>query len=138
MSLQRWQLLFVAALLTISFQTISSRNSTPSLLNGEPTGATSPVNLSLTPIARTWARWTPWMLALAEHDGSIWIGGEVGLLRVDKTTGSYQRFTGLDGLPLTTILALTEDSAAQLWVGGEGGSVSHDRRWYMADRDAGK
>lgn len=131
MSLQRWQLLFVAALLTISFQTISSRNSTPSLLNGEPTGATSPVNLSLTPIARTWARWTPWMLALAEHDGSIWIGGEVGLLRVDKTTGSYQRFTGLDGLPLTTILALTEDSAAQLWVGGEGGlsRMTADGTW---------
>jgi signal transduction histidine kinase/ligand-binding sensor domain-containing protein/CheY-like chemotaxis protein len=52
-----------------------------------------------------------------DRSHNFWIGTQDGgLLRFDRTTGKYKRFTTADGLPGNTILRILEDAAGNLWL----------------------
>lgn len=53
------------------------------------------------------------------HDqrGVFWVGTDGGgLLRFDRKTGQYKRFTTSEGLPSNSILRILEDKAGNLWL----------------------
>lgn len=69
-------------------------------------------------------QWTVWgaeQYALADDGASIWIGGVGGVVQWDKATGTYRRFSRVDGLPQTQVLAIAVDTAGNRWFGGIGG-----------------
>ncbi|MCP4123002.1 MAG: hypothetical protein GY751_14720 [Bacteroidetes bacterium] len=50
------------------------------------------------------------ILALLEDSaGTLWIGTDGGLTRMDPDTGTFTRFTEKDGLPSNSILCILED-----------------------------
>jgi len=68
-----------------------------------------------------WTRWHPGQFALAEDDQFLWIGAGGGVVRWDKNSQSYRRYSRLDGLPQQNIYALAVDGAGNRWFGGDGG-----------------
>ncbi|MBS0031337.1 hybrid sensor histidine kinase/response regulator [Chitinophaga sp. 22321] len=52
-----------------------------------------------------------------DRQGSFWVGTDGGgLLRFDRNTGQYKRFTTSEGLPSNTILRILEDNTGTLWL----------------------
>lgn len=89
------------------------------------------------PVAESLAvqpRWTVWgaeQYALADDGASIWIGAVGGVAQWDKQTGTYRRYSSVDGLPQTQVLAITVDAAGNRWFGGIGGlsRLDKDGNW---------
>jgi hypothetical protein len=70
------------------------------------------------------APWTVWgasHFALADDGASIWIGAVGGVVQWDKATGTYRRYTNLDGLPQREVRSIAVDGAGNRWFGGTGG-----------------
>ncbi len=57
----------------------------------------------------------------------VWVATQGGVLRFDRTTREYTRFTRLDGLAGNTILSITRDSSGDLWFGSDGKGLSRMR-----------
>ncbi len=68
-----------------------------------------------------WNVWGADQYALADDGASIWIGAVGGVVQWDKQTGTYRRYTRLDGLPHTQVLAIAVDASGNRWFGGDGG-----------------
>lgn len=85
------------------------------------------------PVAESLAvqpRWTVWgaeQYALADDGASIWIGSVGGVTQWDKHTETYRRYSTVDGLPQTQVLAITLDAAGNRWFGGIGGLSRLDK-----------
>jgi ligand-binding sensor domain-containing protein len=62
--------------------------------------------------------------ALAADGDTIWVGTDAGLLRRQRSDGTYRRYTTADGLPHNQVNTVTVDDAGQVWIGTAGG-VSH-------------
>mgnify|MGYP000859102745 CR=1 FL=1 len=73
------------------------------------------------PGAPLWTTWGAANYALADDGDSIWIGGTGSVVRWDKAQGSYRRYSAVDGLPHTKVLAVAVDSAGNRWFGGDRG-----------------
>jgi len=74
------------------------------------------------PIATpNWTTWGADQYALADDGASLWIGVTGGVVRWDKQSHTYQRFTAVDHLPHTKVLAIVLDGAGNRWFGGDGG-----------------
>lgn len=68
-----------------------------------------------------WTAWNPTHYALAEDATALWIGAVGGVIRWDKGSGTYRRYTPIDGLPHHHVYAVAVDSAGNRWFGGDGG-----------------
>lgn len=52
-----------------------------------------------------------------DQQGIFWVGTDGGgLLRFNRNTGEYKRFTTSEGLPSNSILRILEDNAGNLWL----------------------
>jgi ligand-binding sensor domain-containing protein/two-component sensor histidine kinase len=64
---------------------------------------------------------------LRRRDGSIWIGGNGGIERVDFDAGgrleTLEHYTAEDGLPSSEVVWLTEDVQGNLWGATEGAGI---------------
>lgn len=72
-------------------------------------------------------------VVFADHEGSLWIGTNAGLVRWTK--GKVERFPITDPLATASILALMEDREGNLWVGTEtsGLDILRDQRFRTLD-----
>jgi hypothetical protein len=68
-----------------------------------------------------WTTWGASQYALADDGASIWIGGTGSIVRWDKQKGTYRRYSAVDGLPHTTVLAIAVDASGNRWFGGDRG-----------------
>ena len=112
-------------------------------VTGRPPGSTSPTYagqgidqpLDQQNATMSWQLWNPNQYALADDGQAIWIGASGGVVRYDKATGAYRRYTMLDGLPHTRVLAVAVAGAGNRWFGGDGGlsRLSQDGRWTHFD-----
>ena len=73
------------------------------------------------PDPQVWTTWGASQYALAEDGESIWIGATGGAVRWNRVLRSYRRYTAVDGLPHTAVLAVAVDAAGNRWFGGDGG-----------------
>jgi hypothetical protein len=71
--------------------------------------------------SQVWTTWGASQYALAEDGDSLWIGATGGVVRWNIAQRSYRRYTAIDGLPQTTVLAVAVDAAGNRWFGGDGG-----------------
>jgi two-component system sensor histidine kinase ChiS len=51
-----------------------------------------------------------------DHAGTLWVGTTAGLNRLDKSTGTFKRYTLKNGLPNEVIFGILEDNHANLWL----------------------
>ena len=65
----------------------------------------------------------PWVNALCEHAGMLWLGTTCGLFAVDMRSREVHGFTTDQGLSANCILSLGTDRQGRLWIGTEGGGV---------------
>ncbi len=68
------------------------------------------------------------------HPGKfLWVGTTMGLNLLDKSSGTFSRFTTLDGLPNNTIYGILPDNEGNLWLStNQGISVmNRDTRTFM-------
>ncbi|ANM30663.1 hypothetical protein ABI59_15420 [Acidobacteria bacterium Mor1] len=57
------------------------------------------------------------VLCLTEAaDGTIWIGTDGGLSAFDRRTGTFRRYSEVDGLPNRVVYAVIEDEEQRLWL----------------------
>lgn len=68
-----------------------------------------------------WTRWHPDQYTLAEDSESLWIGAAGGVIRWNKATQRYRRYSRLNGLPQQNVYAVAVDGAGNRWFGGDGG-----------------
>lgn len=68
-----------------------------------------------------WTRWHPDQYTLAADSESLWIGAAGGVIRWNKATQSYRRYSRLNGLPQQNVYAVAVDGAGNRWFGGDGG-----------------
>ncbi len=83
------------------------------------------------PTKMAWTLWNPAQYALADDGQAIWIGATGGVVRWDKASNTYRRYTLLDGLPHTQVLAVAVDESGNRWFGGDGGlsRLDAEGRW---------
>ncbi|MXN90911.1 response regulator [Flavobacterium sp. Sd200] len=64
---------------------------------------------------------------LEASDDKLWIGtSEGGLLKYDRKTQTYKRYTTADGLPGNTILRMLQDDTGRLWLSTYNGLCMFD------------
>ncbi|MEM7039651.1 MAG: histidine kinase dimerization/phospho-acceptor domain-containing protein, partial [Bacteroidota bacterium] len=68
-----------------------------------------------------------------DRNGIHWLGCDDGLVRWDKSKGTYRRFTVADGLPNDVIYAISEDEAGNLWLSSDYGIIRFDPRTYQVE-----
>jgi ligand-binding sensor domain-containing protein/serine phosphatase RsbU (regulator of sigma subunit) len=51
-----------------------------------------------------------------DRAGALWVGTMSGLNRLDKETGTFQRYSEKDGLPNSYIVGILEDGKGRLWI----------------------
>jgi ligand-binding sensor domain-containing protein len=90
----------------------------PSAVDG---GAFQPPTTSTSPSSPVWTRWHPNQYALADDGQALWIGGAGSIVRWDKSSKTYQRYTAVDGLPHQNVYAVAVDTVGNRWFGGDGG-----------------
>ena len=73
------------------------------------------------PDPQVWTTWGASHYALAEDGESLWIGATGGAVRWNRVLRSYRRYTAVDGLPHTAVLAIAVDAAGNRWFGGDAG-----------------
>ena len=83
------------------------------------------------PDSPLWTTWGASQYALADDGASLWIGGSGSIVRWDKQQGWYRRYSAVDGLPHTVVLAAAVDGAGNRWFGGDGGlsRLDAEERW---------
>lgn len=102
------------------------------LLLGKPTsqatlaatGAAEPSPIATTPPTEATPFWTTWgaqLYDLADDGPRLWIGATGGVIRWEKSSQSYRRYTAVDGLPHTAVWTVAVDGAGNHWFGGDGG-----------------
>jgi ligand-binding sensor domain-containing protein len=70
-----------------------------------------------TPPATTSGPWPP-------QCDSVWAGTEGGVVRWNRTAGTYVKYTAPDGLAQNTVNAVAIDDAGHPWFGTDGAGVS--------------
>ena len=73
------------------------------------------------PSTPLWTTWGADQYALADDGPSLWIGATGSVVRWNKQNHTYRRYTAVDRLPHTKVLAIAVDSAGNRWFGGDGG-----------------
>ena len=68
-----------------------------------------------------WTKWDADHYALADDGDSIWLGTASGLIRWNKTAGTYTRYSTAVGLPHRDVLAAAVDGQGSRWFAGDGG-----------------
>ncbi|HMN26669.1 MAG TPA: hypothetical protein PKE45_00835, partial [Caldilineaceae bacterium] len=91
------------------------------LVAPSPALAASQQPASDSPPPPLWTNWGAPQYSLADDGQSIWIGATGGVVRWDKAHNSYQRYSAVDGLPHSAVLAIAVDGAGNRWFGGDGG-----------------
>jgi streptogramin lyase len=86
-------------------------------------GATPGQPAAETPV---WTVWGAQQYALADDGAAIWIGGTGSVLRYDKQTQTFTRYSMLDGLPHTAVLTVAVDADGNRWFGGDAGLSRFD------------
>ena len=64
---------------------------------------------------------------LVAGPGGVWAATDGGLLRFDRTSSRYSRYTRLDGLAEGRITTAAADGAGDLWIGSSSGEISRYR-----------
>ena len=96
------------------------------IYRSNPTDPTSLSHNSVWPILET-------------SDGTLWVGTEGGLNRLNRENGTFTHFLEKDGLPNATTLGLAEDNQGYLWISTNNGLSRFDPRnatftnYYSAD-----
>lgn len=72
-------------------------------------------------ITPTWTTWGAEQYAVADDGDDFWIGASGGIVRWHKPSQTYQRYSGVDGLPHRHVYAVAVDGAGNRWFGGDGG-----------------
>ena len=88
------------------------------------TGAAEPSPIATVPPAVATPFWTIWgaqLYDLADDGLRLWIGATGGVIRWEKSSQSYRRYTAVDGLPHTAVWTVAVDGAGNRWFGGDGG-----------------
>ena len=73
--------------------------------------------------------WTTYTSMLRINDllageKEVWAATDGGVLRFDRTTSTYSRYTNLDGLAGNNVLSLSIDGEGNLWFGTDGAGLS--------------
>lgn len=78
-----------------------------------------------------WTTWGANQYRLVDDGESLWIGATGGIVRWDKQGQGYRRYSAVDRLPHTVVLAVAVDQAGNRWFGGDGGLSRLDpaERW---------
>ncbi len=62
--------------------------------------------------------------ALYVNQGLAWFGNETGLIRLDRSSGDYQQFSGPEfGLPAERVTAIAGSPEGELWIGTRGSGI---------------
>lgn len=56
------------------------------------------------------------MTIYEDKAGSLWLGTDIGLNKLDRATSTFTHFTEKDGLPSNVVYAIAEDNHGNLWV----------------------
>lgn len=64
--------------------------------------------------------------AIAQEDSLLWIGTDIGLVCINRTTRETRYFDEIDGLPHPNITTIAIDSQNCKWIGTGGGLVKYD------------
>lgn len=82
-----------------------------------------------------WTTWGATQYALADDGASIWIAANGSLVRWNKQQRTYRRYSAIDGLPHTRVLAVAVDAAGNRWFGGNAGlsRLDPDENWTHFD-----
>lgn len=98
-----------------------SRGGDGAIVVGTRRGAARQVGGRFTPLPES-DRVGPVRAILTDRDGSLWIGGDSGLVR--RRADGRDSYIGVaEGLPYETVTALAEDGEGNLWVGTDGGGL---------------
>ncbi|MFZ4656441.1 MAG: hypothetical protein ACOYNY_05495 [Caldilineaceae bacterium] len=123
-SRQRWRILIVLVI-PVLFIFVALANYGQAATR--PTFAAPAVTTTPIPTATPfWTTWGAQLYDLADDGNQLWIGATGGIIRWDKNAQSYQRYTAVDGLPHTAVVAVAVDSAGNRWFGGDGGLTQLD------------
>ncbi|HEY4048640.1 MAG TPA: two-component regulator propeller domain-containing protein [Acidobacteriaceae bacterium] len=63
-----------------------------------------------------------------DHSGTLWVGTQNGLDRLDRKTGEFAIFNEREGLPNNAVEGILEDSAGNLWLSTGNGLSKFDPR----------
>jgi len=74
---------------------------------------------------------------IAKEDSMIWVGTDIGLVRIDVSTRETTYYDEIDGLPYPEITSIVIDSQNNKWLGtGGGGLVKYDdNNWTVFNAD---
>ena len=61
-------------------------------------------------------------------DGSLWLGTQLGLNRLDPNSGTFAHYTEKHGLPNNVVLGILEDDSGNLWLTTNNGLAQFDPR----------
>jgi len=61
-----------------------------------------------------------------DRNGTLWVGAFDGLYRFDRPTGTFARYTEIQGLPSSTIRCIQEDGLGRLWLSTQKGISRFD------------
>ena len=61
-------------------------------------------------------------------DGSLWLGTQLGLNRLDPETKTFEHYTEKQGLPNNVVLGILEDDKGHLWLTTNNGLAQFDRQ----------
>ncbi len=70
--------------------------------------------------------------AVYANDSWLWLGGESGLLRIDRENNSTSFYGTQRGLPFDRVTALTKCNRGDLWIGTDNSGI------YRLDKESGK
>lgn len=74
---------------------------------------------------RDWLSQTVWTIHECAS-GALWLGTDIGLLRLDPSTGSIAHYFDADHLPGSIVYSILEDKRRRLWLGTNQGLVRFD------------
>lgn len=104
----------ITLLLVVGLLLAGARWRQPVVLADEPPLTDLPVASATTSQLPTNLLCTTWgapQYALADDGPALWIGATGGVVRWDKTQGTYRRYTAVDRLPHSVVLAAAVDGA---------------------------
>lgn len=119
---RRIPLLTIAILALILAYLLHSKHASRDALAATVAAEPSPIATVPPPVATPfWTTWGAQLYDLADDGPLLWIGASGGVIRWEKSTQSYHRYTAVDGLPHTVVWAVVVDGAGNRWFGGDGG-----------------
>jgi ligand-binding sensor domain-containing protein len=91
-------------------------------------GPTEAVTSAISATQEVWRNYTNTnqIHALTIQGDNLWAGTGGGVVRWDTITGSYTKFTTIDGLADNWVLAIASDKAGNVWVGTNAGVSKFD------------